>query len=500
VTANSRKLEIFKEYVDLQVPDVEPGTEMDEEAKGYVSPFRGGVQPYGQGGPDAFGYRWIDSDEPGGPPFQWIEIEGNGGINTGIACDDCNVGPFALGFDFPFYGTNFNSIRVASNGFLSFTSTSTAFGNQCPFTTTLPNNTVAPFWDDLDLRTRGAVLYRSEPAMGRFIVEYKRVARYGAAAGDTLTFQTVLCRDGSIQFNYLAMSGVINSASIGIENATGGAGNSLMVNCNTNYVHAGLSVLIQNEQEWLSVSPTSGTIAPSGSQNLDVMFDPTGLSLGMHTGFLRINTNDPLQPKVVIPVCFLVEEPPIAVALARFEAASTPDGVTLQWETASESNHSHFDVLRTEAGQGSWVRLNQDPVTGDGAYEYTDVDVVDGSTYHYRLEAVDRNGARQEFGPLVVTYEGRPAAFQLAQNFPNPFSSRTAFRFDLPQAGKVTVRIYDTVGRLVKTFANGEMAAGRYDYEWNGTDDAGNRVAQGFYFLRAEAPSNSKTVRMMIIR
>jgi len=497
---NEKKLELFKDVVNGATPELEPGARIggDPEAKGYESPLRGGLQPYAQGGPDAFGYRWIDSDQVGGPAAEWIEIEGLAGtVDTGINGDDQNRGPFALGFDFPYYGTNYNSMRVCSNGWISPTGTGTTFTNTALPNTALPNATIAPFWDDLlPAPTRGKVWFRTDPSMGRAIFEWKKVPRFSSPA-DTLTFQVILCKDGSIQYNYLRLNGVTNSATVGIENAAGTVG--LQVAFNAAYLHNGMSILIQNEQEWLSVTPTSGTIAPGGTQLLNVAFDPTGLAIGPHRGFLRFKTNDPTQSKAIVPVCLTVEDP-VAVALARFEALSTPDGVNVSWETADETDHSYFDVYRSEGLAGEYLQVNQAPITGDGRYEFTDAAVVDGSEYRYRLEAVDRNGARQSFGPIVVTYSGRPASFNLVQNYPNPFAGRTTFQLALPAATDIRLRVFDATGRLVRSFHEGTMDAGRHTFEWNGQDDNGQLAAAGFYFLRADSPLGTKTVRMMLVK
>ncbi|MEO0102427.1 MAG: hypothetical protein ABIK81_01850, partial [candidate division WOR-3 bacterium] len=58
----------------------------------------------GVGGPDAYGYRWIDSDTtaPGAPVYNWIDITGIGDTIRGLA-DDNVLGPFPIGFDFPYY-------------------------------------------------------------------------------------------------------------------------------------------------------------------------------------------------------------------------------------------------------------------------------------------------------------------------------------------------------------------------------------------------------------
>ncbi|RMH69835.1 MAG: hypothetical protein D6675_11350, partial [Gemmatimonadetes bacterium] len=70
----------------------------------------------GSGGPDWYGYSWIDSDEGGGPSYEWNDISESGTLITGLG-DDTNVGPFDLGFDFDYYGQTFNSIRFCTNGF-----------------------------------------------------------------------------------------------------------------------------------------------------------------------------------------------------------------------------------------------------------------------------------------------------------------------------------------------------------------------------------------------
>ena len=89
--------------------------------KDEVDPRSGDPITAGTGGPDGGGYRWIDSDEPGGPVFSWNDISATG-ILVGPLTDDDASDPIDLNFDFPFYGQTFDSMRVVSNGFISFTS------------------------------------------------------------------------------------------------------------------------------------------------------------------------------------------------------------------------------------------------------------------------------------------------------------------------------------------------------------------------------------------
>ncbi len=88
-----------------------------------------------------------------------------------------------------------------------------------------------------------------------------------------------------------------------------------------------------------------------------------------------------------------------------------------------------------------------------------------------------------------------PAAYTLEQNYPNPFNPSTRFKFSLPQAQFVTVKIYDVIGREIATLANEQMAAGRYTVEWNAA-----RVPSGVYFYRIQAGDYSAVKKMMLLK
>ena len=102
----------------------------------------------GRGGPDAFGYEWVDSDEPDGPTFEWRDITGNG-TQIPMSNDDQNLGPFDIGFDFPYYGQTYSQFYVCSNGWASFTSTDAVYFNSELPNVDAPTDMLAPFWDDL---------------------------------------------------------------------------------------------------------------------------------------------------------------------------------------------------------------------------------------------------------------------------------------------------------------------------------------------------------------
>ena len=88
-----------------------------------------------------------------------------------------------------------------------------------------------------------------------------------------------------------------------------------------------------------------------------------------------------------------------------------------------------------------------------------------------------------------ITYERIivPSDYILGGNYPNPFNPTTNFDFTLPIDKRVSVRIYDVSGRLVRTLINGEyFAQGTHTVSWNGRNDAGAPVASGAYFYTLE--------------
>ena len=102
-----------------------------------------------------------------------------------------------------------------------------------------------------------------------------------------------------------------------------------------------------------------------------------------------------------------------------------------------------------------------------------------------------------------------PDEFKLYQNFPNPFSSQTTIKYDIPSLMvnmvDVEIYIYNTLGKLVRTIDEGDKSAGQFTTTWDGKNDDGEKVSSGVYFyqLRAKVDGQSdynKTMKMVIVR
>jgi len=104
----------------------------------------------------------------------------------------------------------------------------------------------------------------------------------------------------------------------------------------------------------------------------------------------------------------------------------------------------------------------------------------------------------ESFKPKIV-----PLRFKLAQNYPNPFNPSTTIRVGVPQSAdgqRVTLRIYDVLGRQVRTLWNGNLKMGYHEFKWNGVNEHGRRVASGIYFYRVKTTAGTMIKKMILMR
>ncbi len=91
----------------------------------------------------------------------------------------------------------------------------------------------------------------------------------------------------------------------------------------------------------------------------------------------------------------------------------------------------------------------------------------------------------------------RPASVVLDGAYPNPFKSRTWFDMFIPENEPLTVRIYDCRGVLVRNLISNRILPWGGNLSWDGTNDAGRRVAAGFYFMHFKSPRYERTVKVL---
>lgn len=94
-----------------------------------------------------------------------------------------------------------------------------------------------------------------------------------------------------------------------------------------------------------------------------------------------------------------------------------------------------------------------------------------------------------------------PSDYKLEQNFPNPFNPSTTIRFSLPIDKKISLKIYDMLGKEVATLVNDQMyKKGKYEMQWNGKTSSGQNVASGNYIARLVYGNYSQTIKMTLLK
>ncbi len=248
----------------------------------------------GSGGADNFGHIWIDSDEPSGPSFNWIDISTTG-TQLNLTGNNAISSSQAIGFDFPFYGNTYAQLQICTNGWASFTSYSVSYNNFSLPNVLAPRNLLAPLWDDL-LFTSDSHVY-VENQSNRFVVMYQNV--YTVTGGGPYTFEIVLYDNGNIVFQYLNLDSLEHSYTVGIQNQD--AQDGLTIAYNQPYLHDSLAVLI-SKHSWLTVEPLSGVIPAQSSLDLTLTIKTHNFPVGEFFASVQIESNDPDEPVVYVPV------------------------------------------------------------------------------------------------------------------------------------------------------------------------------------------------------
>lgn len=195
----------------------------------------------------------------------------------------------------------------------------------------------------------------------------------------------------------------------------------------------------------------------------------------------------------------------------RYWPNNYTDTLEVRISTTGNTNPADFNVLVATLGFG----MGGDTTTAWHKYSYKVSGLVSAGANIYiafreRVQDNFNDGASFSLDNVSYTKEitvgigddnlFTPASFSLRQNYPNPFNPSTAIAYDLAKNASVTLKIYDLSGREVKTLVQGFQGAGTYTVNWNGTNDAGAKVASGIYLYRLQAGEFVQTRKMVLLK
>ena len=188
------------------------------------------------GGPDLYGYTWKDSNEPGGPTYNWIDIMGWNPTEVKLLSDDNTRGPFVMNFNFHYYWYDVNMFWVGSNGYLMFQNGQLSQPFPPIPSTTAPQDFLGIMTSDLNfdgVNNPAECWYWISGDHDSLVVSWIDVPFYSLGAPNysgSNTFQVILSTvDSSITYQYKQQQGTYTAntfqfMSIGIENNSGNIG------------------------------------------------------------------------------------------------------------------------------------------------------------------------------------------------------------------------------------------------------------------------------------
>ncbi|MEY2512496.1 MAG: large repetitive protein [Verrucomicrobiota bacterium] len=303
-------------------------------------------------------YSFTDSNQENGPQFVWNDISGTG-VHLDLVSDgDDKFEAFPMSFAFPSFGSDYSTVYVCSNGFVTFGAGAYDYYNYSLPNSFAPAAMIAPFWNDLNLGDSGDVYYQDYG--DRVVIQFENAARFD---GDGLaTFQIVLQQDGTVLFYYKEMLGTLDRATVGLQNATRNGG--LTIAYDQPYLKSNLAVRIAQTVEWqqapwLQVSPNAVSLLQGASTEITVTLDGRALTPGTFRGGLTANVDG---------LAYGIREIPVTMTLVDESLLDNDDdGLTNGQERALGTDPNKIDTDGDGMPDGWEIAHGLNPVMNDAS-------------------------------------------------------------------------------------------------------------------------------------
>jgi len=419
--------------------------------------------------------------------YNWFEISG---IGTPIpfTADDQNLGPYPIGMTFPYYNAAFfSTFRACTNGFISFTSTSTVYTNAAIPTAAEPNNLISPYWDDLTFSSTGDAYYYYDAANTRCIIEYLHAPHLSYAASD-FTFQVILEENGDIIYQYMIVDPStmtpFPSATVGIENAAGTVGIQCTYNGSGPWEPTANTAVIIYSVGISEPPDVSVVLTPVG---LPIVIPPTGGAFNFN---ISVTNNEPTGTVCGVWTMITI---PAGTTVGPFINAPAINFVT----PGQNINRDRAQSIPAAAPAGNYV---YHAYTG-----FYPAMIGDEDSFPFSKSADGDGGIPVKdwycWGEAfpgetgVFAAPDLPSSYVLSDAYPNPFNPITHIGYSLPQRAYVELTVFDVTGRQVTTLVKGWMDAGSHEATFYAQG-----LASGVYFYRLTAGDFSSVKKMILMK
>lgn len=169
--------------------------------------------------------------------------------------------------------------------------------------------------------------------------------------------------------------------------------------------------------------------------------------------------------------------------------------------SSSDRMYNCFATTGTPNTFSTPVQFSERPPTWSArGYIPTLIEYYDGgndaAAIWVGVDGANRRVYYDRYGAIVgISNNEIPVKYSLSQNYPNPFNPSTSIEFSIPNAGLVTMKIFDVTGREVKTLVNKEYAAGNYKLTFNAS-----HLSSGIYFYTISSGSYIETKKMILVK
>jgi len=252
---------------------------------------------------------------------------------------------------------------------------------------------------------------------------------------------------------------------------------------------------------YFTTSLMNSTISVKDSFDLDVWFKPSRFGSFADTLYLRNNSdtilqkvplsgNTPYSAMVVVPSKIFFGSVNVDSTAQKIFAITDTSVSWLRVDSLYTGTH-HFNVVHSLANNvihiGDTVHVTI-RFTPDSVKSYTDTLYIANNSSESPFKISLAGVGSPNTGVPGMT--GLPTSYSLEQNYPNPFNPVTEIRYDLHEASRVTVKVYDVLGREVATVVDAIQEAGARQVSWDG-----RAVASGLYFYCLDATSTNNPRR-----
>lgn len=219
----------------------------------------------------------------GGVSYNWEDISTTGTrLETISEADDSSEEVALTQFSFPYFGSNYSSVWVSSNGYVALTGYSSTYNNTQLPNVGAPPAMIAPFWKDLNPYSAGDIYVKEES--NRLIIQWQGVAPFSGSG--TYTFQMVMHDDGALDLRYQSMTGNTGDCTVGLQDTTGYLGAQVVYN--SPYVTDGLAIHMSPVAEFFTIASTSGAVPANSVEPLAATFKSWFLPFGTHSANVSV--------------------------------------------------------------------------------------------------------------------------------------------------------------------------------------------------------------------